>query len=110
MLAHNTAVLAGVASIEGKLDNKALFVDDADLSQHFTAVDTLVKQQIDDVQQDIDEVKQEASEAHARIEALIGEPSDIPSITRRKRQGLLWILRFACGFVCFTSSVKYMCL
>jgi outer membrane murein-binding lipoprotein Lpp len=99
MLAHNTAVMAGVASIESKLDDKALFVDDVDLNDHFTSIEQLVKQEIDDVQQDVNQAKQEAGDAHARIEALIGEPSDIPSITRRKRQGF-----FDCDVLCAVVS------
>jgi hypothetical protein len=105
MLAHNTAVMAGVASLESKLDNELLFTDDGELSDHFDAVETLVKEQVDDVQQDVDDVKSEVVgvkqdvgdvktqviEAHSHIEALIGLPADIPSINRRKRDGKLLI-------------------
>jgi hypothetical protein len=101
MLAHNTAVMAGVASIESKLDNK---IDVADLSDHFTAVQQLVEQEIDDVQQDIGDVEQEAREAHARIEALIGEPADIPSTNNRKRQGLLVLCRLPIDVDCIIHS------
>jgi hypothetical protein len=85
MLAHNTAVMAGVASIESKLDNELLFTDDGELSDHFDAV----KKEVDDVQQNVDDVKTQVIEAHSHIEALIGLPSDIPSINRRKRDGEL---------------------
>jgi hypothetical protein len=88
LAAHNTALLAGVASIESKLDNEALFTDDVELSNHFTSVESLVQQEIDDVQDDVADVKQEVVDAHAHIEALIGEPSDIPSINNRKRDGM----------------------
>jgi hypothetical protein len=97
MLAHNTAVMAGVASLESKLDNELLFTDDGELSDHFDAV----KKEVDDVQQNVDDVKSEVVgvkqdvgdvkaqviEAHSHIEALIGLPADIPSINRRKRDG-----------------------
>jgi t-SNARE complex subunit (syntaxin) len=87
MLAHNTAVMAGVASIESKLDNELLFTDDGELSDHFDAV----KKEVDDVQQNVDDVKAQVIEAHSHIEALIGLPADIPSINRRKRDGELLI-------------------
>jgi FtsZ-binding cell division protein ZapB len=77
LAAHNTALLAGIESIESKLDNEELFTDDVELQQ-----------EIDDVQADVADVKQEVLDAHAHIEALIGEPSDIPSINNRKRDGM----------------------
>jgi hypothetical protein len=89
MLAHNTAVMAGVASIESKLDNELLFIDDGELSDHFDAV----KKEVDEVQQNVDDVKSQVGdvklqviEAHSHIEALIGLPSDIPSINNRRRK------------------------
>jgi hypothetical protein len=110
MLAHNTAVMAGVTSIESKLDNELLFTDDGELSDHFTSIETLVKKEVDDVQQDVDDVKLQVTdvkqdvgdvkaqviEAHSHIEALIGLPSDIPSINRRKRDGKLVANAFEC--------------
>jgi hypothetical protein len=83
MLAHNTAVMAGVASIESKLDN---IFDDTNLSDQFTSLEQLVKQEAVDVQQDVGDVKLQVIEAHTHIEALIGQPSDIPSINRRRKR------------------------
>jgi hypothetical protein len=62
---------------------------------------------VEAIQLGIEQVKDQVIEAHTHIEALIGQPSDIPSIDRRKRDGSYsFVLIIECvSIMLFVSTI-----
>jgi NAD(P)H-hydrate repair Nnr-like enzyme with NAD(P)H-hydrate epimerase domain len=88
-----------------------IVTDDDELKSHHDAVIDAINgigicdAAVEAIQLDIESVKQEVLEAHAHIEALIGAPSDIPSLGSRKRDGTRVSCRRAAPFLLFSHCL-----
>jgi hypothetical protein len=91
---HQKDVIEQIIVNKGKIDTAIANIgtNGGNINTAISGISTAISS-IETNDDKIEAVQQQVVEAHAHIEALIGEPSDIPSINNRKRNGVKNIFR-----------------